>query len=178
MEPGPKLVTVSVEATHGDVGPTGEQEPCEGHEPGTVDVIVTAGGPDGQLPGTVLTTVTGVQVPPPPTGEVSQDPPPVVIVIGGSVTGTQVPPPPTGEVSQDPPPVVMVTGVQTPPPPPPVIVLHEVTGLQALVPTPPTGDEVGQLGVSVIVIAGSVVGEQVPTPPTGLVALPHVEVPP
>lgn len=120
-------------------------------------MIVTAGGAEGQLPETVLTIVTGEQVPPPPTGEVAQDPLPVVIVTGGSVEGTQVPPPPTGELEGQLGVSVIVIGGTTlgQEPPPLVIVLHEVSGVQLPVPTGPTGDVEEQVSIVEKLVTGT-----------------------
>lgn len=160
----PEMVLITVDGVHSLIGPTGE---VEGQLSTEIDVIVTGGeaGPegqlpaDGQLPETVLTTVDGVQVPTPPTGDVE------------------------GHVSTET--LVIVAGMQEPPPTLIVLMRHEVIGVQLPVPTPPTGDVGEQVStveilvtgthslwdghdpLAVIVIGGSVEGEQVPTPPTG-----------
>jgi hypothetical protein len=150
-------------------------------------VIVTGGeaGAEGQLPWMVLITVDGVQPLPGPTGVAEQD---VWMLV--MVAATQL--------GHDDPTLM-------------VLVPHEVMGVQEPVPIGPTGEVAEQVSMVeklvigahslwgrhdppvVIVIGGSVEGEQVPTPPTGeldaqlgvsvivtasQVPLPHVEEPP
>lgn len=179
------LVMIEVEGTHSLVGPTGLQEGhepctvvvngiemvwsgpqgvCEGHEPDSIEVIVNGGevghtGAEGQLPEMVLITVDGVHSLAGPTGVAEQDVSMLVIV-----AATQL-------VHEDPTLMVLVS--------------HEVVGVHDPVPIGPIGDVGEQVSTveklvtgthslwdghdptAVIVIGGSVKGEQVPTPPTG-----------
>jgi hypothetical protein len=113
--------------------------------------VMVIGGEDGKLPSdgqllaTVLTTVDGVQEATGPTGVVEQEPKLVTVV--------------AAQLGHEPPTLIVlvpqdVIGVQVP------VLIGETGEVGA-------AEQVSMVEMLVIVIGGIVDGEQVPTPPTG-----------